>query len=265
MSDNFYLHEGVSPLILSFPHSGTALPDSITKTLTTEGQELADTDWHVPRLYDFAKAMDVTWLEARFSRYIIDLNRDPSGVSLYPGQKTTELCPLDTFNGAPLWLDGCAPDEQEIALRKQLYFAPYHAVLKAQIARVKAHHGFAVLYDCHSIHGTIPRLFEGDLPVLNLGTDQGRSCAGELQGVIGNIMQNSPYAQIINGRFRGGWITRHYGRPGRDVHAVQMEIAQHAYMDETPPWHWQEKRAAALQKMLEEILNAVLEWSDTQG
>ncbi len=265
MSEVFSLQEGSSPLILSFPHSGTDIPEAIAKKLTAEGQGLIDTDWHVPRLYEFTRDLDVTWLEARTSRYVIDLNRDPSGTSLYPGQSTTGLCPTQTFDGALLWQDGCEPNAQEVARRTQQYFAPFHEELTAQIARVKARHGFAVLYDCHSIRGTIPHLFEGDLPVLNLGTNQGRSCVGDFQQAIGAVMQNGPYSHVINGRFRGGWITRHYGRPDEGVHTVQMEIAQHAYMEETPPWYWCGDRATALQSMLKDIFAAIMQWSATKA
>lgn len=258
---HFELLEGKSPLILSFPHSGTDIPRDIAQNLTPEGLRMTDTDWYVPRLYHFARAMDVTWLEAKISRSVIDLNRDPDGASLYPGQNTTALCPVDNFDGVALWQDGAAPDTFEIARRKQLFFTPYHDILTAQIARIKARHGFAVLYDCHSIRGTVPRLFAGDLPALNLGTFQGKSCASDVQGTIAKAMQESPFSHVINGRFCGGWITRHYGRPGENIHTVQMEIAQSTYMHETPPWEWQTDRALKLQVTLENVLGAVLAWA----
>ncbi len=260
----FKLIEGQSPLILSFPHSGTHIPADIALHLNETGQTMADTDWHVPRLYDFAQSMDVTWVEAQYSRYVVDLNRDPAGASLYPGQATTALCPAESFDGAPLWQMGQVPDEREVARRKDLYFTPYHRGLAAQIERTKDTHSFAVLYDCHSIRGAIPRLFDGDLPVLNLGTYEGRSCAPELQDVVGAAMAQGAQANVVNGRFKGGWITRNYGRPDENVHAIQMEIAQHAYMDETPPWQWREDRAQGLQKTLKDVLNSILKWAEGQ-
>jgi N-formylglutamate deformylase len=257
--------EAASPLILNFPHSGVYLPPRIASCLTQTARALPDTDWHVPRLYGFAQALDVSWMEARVSRYAIDLNRDPKGASLYPGQATTALCPLQGFSGAPLWKAGCEPDEQEITERKNRFFTPYHAALEAQIERVKAVHGFALLLDCHSICGTIPRLFDGALPTLNLGTHSGQSCAPALQSRIARILQQSPQTHIINGRFKGGWITRHYGKPQHAVHVLQMEIAQHAYMDEKPPFTWQGHKAVQLQETLKQIVTSLLEWRDPQG
>ena len=264
MSALFDLHEGASPLILSFPHSGTHMPQDIAKTLAPSSKALEDTDWHVPRLYDFAKALDVTWIEARVSRYVIDLNRDPGGASLYPGQTTTALCPLESFAGETLWQQGLAPDEAEIARRKTHFFAPYHDALAAQITRVKARHGFAILYDCHSIRGVVPGLFEGELPTLNLGTNKGQSCAEGLQKMVETVMAKGPFSQVSNGRFRGGWITRHYGRPHENVHALQMELAQRAYMDESPPWRWNAAPATRLQETLGAIVDSILEWANTK-
>ena len=261
----FDLVEGETPLILSFPHSGTDVPNDIAQHLSPVGQGLCDTDWHVPRLYDFARDMGVSWLAAKISRTVIDLNRDPSGVSLYPGQATTGLCPLETFDGDPLWQAGKGPDANEIERRKELYFTPYHQALTAQIARVKARHGFAVLYDCHSIRGTVPRLFEGALPSLNLGTDQGKSCDRALEQGLSAVLARSPYSHVINGRFRGGWITRHYGRPKDGVHAIQMEIAQREYMDEEAPWTWRGARAAPLQASLKDVLSTVMQWAEDEA
>ncbi|MDQ7018581.1 MAG: N-formylglutamate deformylase [Robiginitomaculum sp.] len=261
----FDLVEGETPLILSFPHSGTDVPSDIAQHLGPVGRGLCDTDWHVPRLYDFAREMGVTWLAANISRTVIDLNRDPSSVSLYPGQATTDLCPLETFDGEPLWQAGKAPDADEVERRKEKYFMPYHQGLAEQIARIKARHGFAVLYDCHSIRGTVPRLFEGALPSLNLGTDQGKSCGRLLEQDLSAVLARSSYTHVLNGRFRGGWITRHYGRPKDRVHAVQMEIAQREYMEERPPWLWHEERATALQSTLKDVLEAILQWARKEG
>jgi N-formylglutamate amidohydrolase len=261
---NFDLLEGDSPLIFSFPHSGTDIPGDIAKGLVSKTQALVDTDWYVPRLYGFARDLGVTWVEAKISRTVIDLNRDPDGHSLYPGQTTTGLCPLESFDGVPLWHEGAAPNNAEIDRRKALFFQPYHQTLFEQIARVKARHGFAILYDCHSIRGTVPRLFDGVLPVLNLGTHSGQSCTEALQTRVGGCLQRFAYPYAINGRFKGGWITRNYGRPDDNVHALQMEIAQHAYMDEAPVCAWHEERAQALQHVLKNVLEMVIDWADKQ-
>ncbi len=233
----------------------------MAQNLTDLAADLPDTDWHVPRLYGFAEALDVTWVEAKMSRYIIDLNRDPSGATLYPGQNSTGLCPVQAFEGPPIWRVGTAPDSEEIERRTRAYFTPYHRALAAQIERVKARHGFAVLYDCHSIRAAIPRLFEGQLPTLNLGTNSGNSCAADLETSLNTILQKSGFDHVTNGRFKGGWITRHYGQPEQNVQAIQMEIAQHAYMEEQMPWVWKAESAQVLQAALAQVLMAVLAWS----
>ncbi|PHS28268.1 MAG: N-formylglutamate deformylase [Robiginitomaculum sp.] len=258
---SFDLFEGDSPLILSFPHSGTDIPGDIARGLVSKTQALADTDWYVPRLYGFARDLGVSWVEAKTSRTVIDLNRDPDGHSLYPGQTTTGLCPLESFDGVPLWQKGEGPTGAEIERRKNTHFILYHKAISDQIARVKARHGFAVLYDCHSIRGTVPRLFDGDLPVLNLGTNSGQSCAPDLENRVGGMMARCSYTHAINGRFKGGWITRHYGRPDESVHALQMEIAQHAYMDEAPLCVWHDDRAQGLQNALNDVLETIVDWA----
>ena len=258
MTDIVTVSRGGSPLILSMPHPGTGLPQQIRAALTDRGRLVEDTDWHMRELYAFAERLNPTIVEAQLSRYVIDLNRDPSGASLYPGQATTELVPLTTFDGEPIWTT--LPNEAEIARRRAAYFEPYHAALAAEIARVKAVHGYALLWDCHSIKSVIPRLFPGTLPTLNLGTNSGASCAPAVERAAVAAMADSPLAQIANGRFKGGWITRHYGRPGDHVHAIQMEIALSAYLaEEAPPWRFDAVKAAILQSALSGIIAAALD------
>ncbi|MCU4179199.1 N-formylglutamate deformylase [Bosea sp. BH3] len=248
---------GSSPLILSMPHPGTGLPPEIAAALNERGRLVEDTDWHMRQLYGFTERLAPTVVEAQLSRFVIDLNRDPSGVSLYPGQATTELVPTTTFDGAPIWqatLDGA-----EIERRKAAYFQPYHDALSAEIARVKGEHGYCVLWDCHSIKSVIPRLFAGTLPTLNLGTNSGASCAPSVEAAAIAAMAGQPLTQIANGRFKGGWITRHYGRPSEHVHALQMEIALSAYLaDETAPWAFDAPKATQLQSALSAIIEAAL-------
>lgn len=250
--------QGTSPLILSMPHPGTGLPAEIAAALTERGKQVEDTDWHMRQLYAFAERFRPSIVEAGLSRYVIDLNRDPSGVSLYPGQATTELVPTTTFDGEPIWT--VAPDEAEIARRKSAYFQSYHDALAAEIARVKAINGFCLLWDCHSIKSVIPRLFPGTLPTLNLGTNSGASCAPEVQQAAEAALGKTGFSHVANGRFKGGWITRHYGRPDQHVHAIQMEIALSAYLtDEAPPWHFDAAKAARLQAALASIIEAALD------
>jgi N-formylglutamate amidohydrolase len=256
------VEEHDTPLILSLPHGGTELPDGLRRRLTDRARTLPDTDWHIDRLYAFAENLPVTTVAAVFSRYVIDVNRDPSGASLYPGRATTALCPLTTFAGEPLYLAGEEPDAHELEERRRTFFDAYHQALAEQIARVKAIHGVALLYDCHSIRSHVPRLFEGELPVLNLGTNDGKSCDPALCRGLEAAMAESPYSHVTDGRFKGGWITRHYGRPNDNVHAVQMELAQRAYMHEDPPYAYDHDKAQALQPTLLTLLEAMLDFGE---
>jgi formiminoglutamase len=247
---------GDGPLVLGVPHTGTDLPDGIAAGLTETGRALADTDWHVHDLYAGLCA-DATTVRTRVHRYVIDVNRDPAGQSLYPGQNTTSLCPLTDFDGRLLWQEGAAPDEAEIARRRQAYHAPYHAALRAELDRVKARHGHAILFDCHSIRSCIPFLFSGTLPDFNVGTDGGTTCAATVEAALCAVCDAAPgYSSVLNGRFRGGWTTRHYGRPPEGVHAVQMELAQSTYLvDEAPPWRVDRQKADRLRAHLREMLS----------
>jgi formiminoglutamase len=256
-NDSVTVTQGSSPLILSMPHPGTGLPPEVAAALNERGRRVEDTDWHMRRLYGFAAAFEPTIVEAQLSRFVIDLNRDPGGASLYPGQATTELVPATTFDGAPIWEN--PPDVSEIERRKAAYFQPYHQALAAEIERVKARHGYCLLWDCHSIKSVIPRLFEGTLPTLNLGTNSGASAAPGVEAAAVTAMARQPFTQILNGRFKGGWITRHYGRPFEGVHALQMEIALSGYLtDEAAPWTFDETKAAVLQTALSAIMAAAL-------
>lgn len=256
------VRQGSSPLILSMPHPGTGVPPEVAAQLNARGKLVEDTDWHMRQLYGFAAPFQPSIVEAQLSRFVIDLNRDPAGVSLYPGQATTELVPTTTFDGAPIWQT--APDANEVERRKAAYFQPYHTALAAEIERVKAEHGYCVLWDCHSIKSVIPRLFEGTLPTLNLGTNSGQSCAGSIEAAAVTAMAGQPLTQIANGRFKGGWITRRYGRPAERVHALQMEIALSAYLsEENAPWTFDAPKAAALQTALSAIITAALDAAKT--
>ena len=263
MSDVFTLMRGSSPLLLSQPHVGQEIPASIERRLTEAAKLRPDTDWHIDQLYkDIAKTLGATVLTARFSRNVIDLNRDPSGVSLYPGQSVTELCPTTLFDNSKLYLDGLEPDDEEIMTRRGVFWQPYHDVLMEEIERVKSAHGYVLLFDCHSIRSILPRFFEGRLPTLNLGTGNGISMGPTLEHVVEKIASASAYSHALNGRFKGGYITRHYGDPKNDIHALQMELAQADYMDETPPFSYRADKAKMLLPTLKFILEAMLDWGD---
>jgi len=253
---------GASPVILAFPHVGTDVPADILSRLNDEGRKLRDTDWHVDRLYaDLLPG--ATTVRATFHRYCIDANRDPSGESLYPGQNTTGLVPLTDFDDQPIWSE--APDAAEIARRVDAFHRPYHQALAAEIERVKALHGVAILYDCHSIRSVCPFLFDGRLPDFNIGTDNGRTCAPAIERVVADTCRNAAgYTSVLNGRFRGGWTTRHYGRPGRGVHAIQMELAQATHLaTEDLPSAYDEAKATHLRAHLGTILERLEEAAKT--
>jgi N-formylglutamate deformylase len=249
------LNRGSSPVILGFPHTGTFVPEDIWAKLNETGCKLTDTDWHIHELYQ-GLLPDVTTVRATFHRYCLDANRDPSGTSLYPGQNTTALIPLTDFDNRPLWIEGQEADEAETIRRVERFHRPYHQVLADEIERVKAKHGVAVLYDCHSIRSVCPFLFEGKLPDFNIGTDDGRTCDPLMEQEVSAICQAADgYTTVVNGRFRGGWTTRHYGRPQTGVHAIQMELTQGTHLkSETLPFDYDVEKATTLRKVLQQIL-----------
>ena len=243
---------GEGPVILGLPHTGTWLPEPVRAALNDRGRLLADTDWHIHRLYE-GLLPGATTVRASFHRYVIDANRGPEDESLYPGQNTTGLVPLTDFDGAPIW--EVAPDAAEVADRLARFHAPYHAALAAEIARVRARHGVAILYDCHSIRSVIPFLFEGVLPDFNIGTASGASCAAAIETAAQEVAAATGRSWVVNGRFKGGWTTRHYGRPQDGVHAIQMELAQSTHLaSEAPPFDLDPAKAAAMRGPLAEIL-----------
>ena len=253
------VQRGDAPLLVSLPHTGLELPSDCTANLVSPALARNDADWHVEKLYAFAADLDATIVRTALSRTVIDVNRDPAGAALYPGQATTGLVPTETFDGRPLYRHGGAPTPDEIERRKRLYFAPYHAALADELERLRAQHACVVLYDCHSIRSMIPRLFSGELPVFNIGTNDGKSCDPMLTQAIEAECRSSPWSCIVNGRFKGGWITRTYGRPTNEVHAVQMELALRGYLpEETDPPRWDPEFAQPIQHTLRAVLDACL-------
>lgn len=254
----FHYTPGTVPLLVSVPHCGTFIPPEITARMTPEAAMLTDTDWHLEKLYDFARGMGVHVLTATHSRYVIDLNRDPSGQSLYPGQFTTGLCPTHSFAEKPLYRSGEEPESDEIAQRVVHYWQPYHDRLRATLEAMKAQHGVAMLFEAHSIASHVPSLFEGELPALNLGTYEGRSCGEAFAQRCGAICASSGHSAVVNGRFKGGYITRHYGQPENGVHAIQLEMVQKLYMQETAPFAYDEAAAEKIQPVLRALLHALI-------
>jgi len=256
--------EGMSPVVMAFPHSGTFLPDAVARSLNAEGRALRDTDWHLPDLYADLLP-EATWVQAHVHRYAIDNNRDPAGQSLYPGQATTGLVPETDFDGTPIVDQPVHADDQ--AARLADCHAVYHGALSEQIARVKAVHGHVVLYDCHSIRSVIPRLFDGVLPDFNIGTYDGTTCAPGIEaGIAGICQQAEGFSTVTNARFKGGWTTRHYGKPAVHVHAVQMELAQSTHLvTEAAPWRLDPEKTPALRAVLRDILTFLHRWRPDDG
>ncbi len=254
---------GDSPLLIDIPHAGAYLPAAIADRLTAAARSLPDTDWHVDRLYDFAPKLGVGLLVATHSRYVVYLNRAPENTPLYAGADNTEVCPSSDFHRRPLYADGGQPDAVEIEIRLETYWRPYHAKLEHEIAALKARFGFALLFDGHSIVSILPRFFEGRLPDLNLGSANGTSADPGLVKDLAAITRAAPgFTAVLDGRFAGGYITRHYGRPAADIHAVQLELAQTAYMDEAAPEAFRPEAAAALRPVLEAIVHRLLAWAE---
>jgi formiminoglutamase len=264
---------GEAPLIVSLPHTGTEIPPGLEKGLVSPWLARKDADWWIEHLYAFAADLDATIVRTAISRTVIDVNRDPSGASLYPGQATTELCPTTTFDGEPLYEPGAEPDATAVAERQRLFFEPYHAALRSEIGRLRARHPCVVVYDCHSIRSIIPRLFEGTLPHFNIGTNSGASCDPALTRAVEAVCARSGFTHVVNGRFKGGYITRSLGDPGAGVHAVQMELACRGYMAEPlgavaqgqwpPPYD--ESRAEPMRAVLSRILDTCLTFAQSKA
>jgi N-formylglutamate deformylase len=257
-----------SPLVVSFPHTGTDIPAALEPRFASLWHARRDADWWVDKLYDFAHGMGATTVRTAISRSVIDVNRDPSGASLYPGQATTELCPTTDFDGASLYRDGQAPDPDEVSRRRETWFAPYHAALRAELDRLRARHPRVVLFDAHSIRSRIPRLFDGELPQFNIGSNSGQSCADALAGAVESVCARTRLSHVVNGRFKGGWTTRHYGAPDRGFHAIQLELSCRGYMDEVEapspdnwPTPYSEARASDMRATLRRILEACLSFA----
>ncbi|MGJ7605798.1 N-formylglutamate deformylase [Variovorax sp. LT1R20] len=256
----FRFRQGTRPLLISMPHVGTHVPPALAARLTDEARHVPDTDWHLERLYDFADELGASVLVATHSRYVIDLNRPPDGASLYPGQSVTGLCPVDTFDDTPVYANAAdVPGDEEIAARRDAIWVPYHRQLQAELDRLKAAHGTIALWDAHSIRSVLPRFFEGKLPDLNLGTGNGTTCDPALAATLLEIAESATgYTGVLNGRFKGGHITRQYGNPAGGVHAVQLEMTQSSYMQEKLPFDYLPEVAAGVQPHVRRMIEAVL-------
>ena len=253
----YRFRRGSTPLLVSMPHTGTYVPDWLEPRLTRAAKALPDTDWHLEQLYDFLDQLGASVLVATHSRYVVDLNRPPDNANLYPGQDTTGIVPVDTFHQAPLYLAGFSPSEAEVRSRIDQYWKPYHARLAEELAQLKRQYGYALLWDAHSILSEVPRFFAGKLPDFNLGTAEGRSCkSGTGEALLARI---SKYSKVLNGRFKGGYITRTYGKPADNIHAVQLELSEAVYMEEQPPFRFREHLAKNVRPQLRALLTTFVQ------
>lgn len=255
------LTPGNTPLLVSFPHVGTEIPPDLAARMVPRALATEDTDWHLEPLYAFVRAMGAGTIVPRHARYVVDLNRPPENAPMYPGVNNTELCPTRFFSGEPLYREGQAPTDAEVEQRRQTYWQPYHDALNAELQRLRSVHGHAVLFDAHSIRSVLPWLFEGQLPDLNLGTVNGSSASPVLREALSKVLQSqSHFSQVVDGRFKGGYITRHYGRPADNIHAVQLEMCWRCYMQETPPYAIDPERAATVLPVLRALVQTLLDW-----
>jgi N-formylglutamate deformylase len=259
MNESYDLVTGNIGVLISMPHNGQLIPDEIAQTMTEQALQVADTDWYMDKLYDFAQGLGAAVIKPKYSRYVIDLNRNIDGVNLYPGANSTELCPTTAFDLSPLYKLGQEPDDTEIQRRITLYWQPYHRALRDTLAQMKTKFGKVVLLDAHSILSKVPRFFEGQLPDFNFGSANGASCSEELMTDITQL-ELSPYSSVVNGRFKGGFITRGFGKPEENIHAVQLELSQHTYMDE-PSDHYNEKKAAQVKIKLKAFVQCLVDYA----
>jgi N-formylglutamate deformylase len=257
----YTIHRGSTPLLLSMPHVGTEIPADQHHRYTGRALACEDTDWFLDRLYAFAIGLGASLIVPRYSRYLIDLNRPTTDAPMYAGQNNTGLCPTQHFTGEPMYQPGCEPDRAEIERRVAMAWHPYHHALGHELARLRVSHGHAVLFDAHSIKSELPWLFPGALPHMNLGTVGGASCSPALRDALASVLAGQPdYSHVVDGRFKGGHITRHFGVPHEGVHAVQLEMCWRAYMDESPPYRWHEERAAAVTPLLKDLVRTLIDW-----
>jgi N-formylglutamate deformylase len=260
--ESFRFQPGETPVLLSIPHVGTMIPPDIAATLTEEGLAQPDVDRHLDRLYHFAPALGIGFMTPLCSRYVVDVNRDPTGKPLYPGASNTEICPLTTFDNAPVYKPGQEPDAAEIERRIGAYWRPYHEQLQAELRSLKERFGVAVLFDAHSVRHQVPRFFDGALPDFSLGTADGLTAAPPLVGRLMNVLSASErYSAMLNGRFKGGYITRTYGNPAENIHAIQLELTQATYMDEDPPYRFRPDLTAQVRSSLERLMSVIVEWA----
>ena len=264
--DDFTLHRGSTPLLVSVPHAGTRIPDDVRDRFVDRARDVEDSDWHLDRLYAFVREMGAGLIVPAYSRYLIDLNRPPDDAPMYAGANNTELCPTRFFTGDPLYREGQAPDASEVARRRERYWRPYHDALAAELLRLKSGHGHAIVFDGHSIKSELPWLFEGRLPDLNLGTANGASCAPALRASLAHALaEQHAFTYVVDGRFKGGYITRHYGRPAKRQHAVQLEMCFASYMDEQPPFAYDESRTQRLRPVLAKLVETMIAWKPHDG
>lgn len=253
--NSYDFHRGSLPLLISIPHAGTFVPESIAQRFSLAGSHLADTDWHVDKLYAFARESGASILAANYSRYVVDLNRAPDSSSLYEASPTSPVCPTLTFDGEPIYAAGMEPSAAEFSARVEQYWQPYHQRLAAELNELRERYGYALLWDAHSIASEVPSLFNGVLPEFSFGTRDDASCPRAVADqLLELVTTDGKFGAVLNGRFKGGYITLNYGRPRQGVYAVQLELSRRVYMDEAAGTGWDPQRAESAAALISQLL-----------
>jgi N-formylglutamate deformylase len=257
--DCFKVHKSPgkpAPILLSIPHCGTAFPKELINEYEPElYKEQDDTDWFVDQLYDFANAMGITTISAVYSRWVIDLNRHPENRDLYSdGRLITGLCPVTNFLGNAIYKDGRKSiAEDEIQRRLAAYYLPYHQKIAEHLMALKERFGQVLLWDCHSIRKSLPALHKEPFSDLIISDADGQSSAAKLSDTAFLHLSSSTYSVKRNYPFKGGYITRHFGKPKENQHAIQLEMSKNVYMDDLEKTYV-DKKAQKIQTLLKSTL-----------
>jgi len=245
------------------PHNGVEIPEAISKNMTKVATNVVDTDWFMDKLYSFAVDKGCGIINPNFSRYVIDLNRDPDEKELYPGADNTNLCPTSQFDYSSIYFEDGKPSKSEIAHRVDAYWSPYHQCITQELNRLRKKFGMAFLFDAHSIASNVPRFFDGKLTDFNFGTNAEKSCSNYVLSDIQEKVNLEPFSSVYNGRFKGGYITRHYGDPENNIHTLQLELSQSTYLNETSKL-WDDAKAAKVVPKLNNLIDTIIQWLEKQ-
>ena len=254
----FSFSAGETPLLVSMPHSGLALTPQVQSGLTEKALTLPDTDWHVPEVYSFLGELGVGRISANYSRYVIDLNRPLDDAPLY-ASKTTGLFPSILFDESPVFKPACLPNKRHHQFCKENIWQPYHGKITEELECLKAKFGYAILFDAHSIAPETPMLFEGRLADFNFGNNNGEASSQKWLQAASGVVPDGTYSRVSNGRFKGGYITRSFGNPKKNIHAIQLELSQACYLkNQSHPYSIDSNKLANLQAVLKQVIKTLI-------